>query len=166
MKRSIFLFLLVLIVFAIYFINNHNKEISIISSSMMSEVDDDELWIEVSLVKNDNRVIVREGHDIIKEMPCSGGTMREPTVTGIFYIQTRGDYFYSERFKQGGYYWIRFYEQYLFHSVPFDEDYNIIEEEEEKIGKWASHGCIRLLLEDAEWFYVNVPDGTLVVIHY
>ena len=61
---------------------------------------------------------------------------------------------------------MRFYEQYLFHSVPTDKNRQIIKEEEESIGTWSSHGCVRLLLEDAEWFYKNVPDGTMVAIHY
>ena len=34
----------------------------------------------------------------------------------------------------------------------------------EAIGRRASHGCIRLLLEDAKWIYDNVGAGTVVTI--
>lgn len=124
------------------------------------------LWVEVSLKEKANIVIVREGNDILREMVCSGGTTDEPTITGTYYIQNRGLWFYSERFKEGATYWVRIKDQYLFHGIPRDKDWNIIEEEREKLGKLASHGCIRFSEEDAKWFYENVPDGTMVIIHY
>lgn len=125
---------------------------------------ENKLWVEV-ILKENHKVVVRKGSKILKEMSCSGGTLDEPTVQGEFILENRGEWFYSERFDEGALYWVRFYEQYLFHSVPVNKDMEIIEEELEKIGRAASHGCIRLLPEDAKWFYFNVPDGTLVVIH-
>lgn len=127
-------------------------------------IDENKLWVEV-ILKEKHTVVIRMGDDIIKEMICSGGTFEEPTVLGEFILENRGEWFYSERFDEGALYWVRFYEQYLFHSVPVNKDMEIIDEELEKIGKPASHGCIRLLPEDAKWFYFNVPDGTVVRIH-
>lgn len=123
-------------------------------------------WVEVSLEENNNKVFVRDGDKIIREMVCSGGTKDEPSITGTYYLQNRGLWFYSERFKEGATYWVRIKDQYLFHGIPRDKDWNIIKEEEEKLGQLASHGCIRLSEEDAKWFYENVPDGTKVIIHY
>ena len=37
-------------------------------------------------------------------------------------------------------------------------------EEGAKLGQPASHGCVRLAVADAQWFYDQVPDGTLVTI--
>ena len=37
-------------------------------------------------------------------------------------------------------------------------------EEAAKLGQKASHGCIRLSLEDSIWFYENVTQGTPVLI--
>ncbi|MBC7959256.1 MAG: L,D-transpeptidase [Vallitaleaceae bacterium] len=129
------------------------------------QIEENQLWVEVDLGNQVQKVIVREGKDMIREMPCSGGTDEDPTVMGKFYLENRGEWFYSERFDEGALYWVRFYEEYLFHSVPVDKEFNIIEAEKAKIGSPASHGCIRLLEEDAKWFYENVPDDTLVVIH-
>lgn len=129
------------------------------------KIEDDQVWVEVSLKKNTHEVYIYTGETLNKKMPCSGGTEDEPTVMGVFYLQNRGEWFYSERFNEGALYWVRFYDQYLFHSVPVDKNFNTIEEEEEKIGGPASHGCIRLLKDDAKWFYENIPDQTLVIIH-
>jgi lipoprotein-anchoring transpeptidase ErfK/SrfK len=65
----------------------------------------------------------------------------------------------------GGYYWIRFYKDYLFHSVPFDKNNNMIQEEYNKLGTPASHGCIRLEVENARWLYEKLPHGVKVIIY-
>ena len=49
-------------------------------------------------------------------------------------------------------------------TMPMDRNQNIIPEELAKLGHPASHGCIRLLTEDAEWLYNNINDGTPVLI--
>ncbi|GMQ62052.1 L,D-transpeptidase [Vallitalea maricola] len=123
------------------------------------------LWVEVALKEEGHKVIVRENNEIKKEMICSGGTKDEPTLLGTFSLENRGLWFYSERFKEGAKYWVRITEQYLFHGIPRDKDWNIIKEEQDKLGEPASHGCVRLGEEDAQWFYENVPDGTTVIIH-
>jgi lipoprotein-anchoring transpeptidase ErfK/SrfK len=53
----------------------------------------------------------------------------------------------------------------LIHSVPFDENGEMIVEEFEKLGNPASHGCIRLRLEEAKWLYETLPLGVKVVIY-
>ena len=128
-------------------------------------LDPEEIWVEVSLNARGHRVFVRNKNELIREMICSGGTEDEPSILGTYYLQNRGDEFYSERFKEGALYWVRIKDQYLFHSIPRDKNWNIIEEELNKLGGPASHGCIRLEDEDAKWFYENVPDGTMVIIH-
>ncbi|KHO11923.1 ykud domain protein [Latilactobacillus curvatus] len=50
--------------------------------------------------------------------------------------------------------------------MPTDEAGNFIPEEAEQLGKKAnSHGCIRLSVADAQWFYTAIPYNTKVVIH-
>lgn len=129
------------------------------------ELDTTEIWVEVSLNENDHRVFIRNKNKIIKEMVCSGGLEDQPTILGTYYLQNRGLEFYSERFNEGALYWVRIKDQFLFHSIPRDKNWNIIKEEEKKLGGPASHGCIRLSDEDAKWFYNNIPDGTMVIIH-
>ncbi len=41
-----------------------------------------------------------------------------------------------------------------------DKDKRVIQTEAAKLGKPASHGCIRLGVDDAYWFYTVVPDGS------
>ncbi|MCG2789959.1 MAG: L,D-transpeptidase [Actinomycetia bacterium] len=111
----------------------------------------------VSVYYNDN---------LIKSLRCSSGTAETPTVTGTFTTNQKIYYAWVPRFNQGAYYWVRFYGAYLFHSVPFDKNRNMIAEEANKIGTPASHGCVRMALEDAKWFYEMLPLGIKVTIRY
>ena len=86
------------------------------------------------------------------------------TPKGIYLIGDRGGSFFSGKYQQGAYNWVRFNHNYLFHSIPFDANKKLIPEEAAKLGEKASHGCIRHSIEDAQWFYENITRGTLVVI--
>jgi len=123
----------------------------------------DDFRIEVDLLKQKTFVFYRD--ELLKEMICSGGIEEKPTPLGEFATSQKGDYFWSQKYNVGAYYWIRFYNEYLFHSVPFDKNNQMIEEEYNKLGSPASHGCIRLALEDARWLYETLPLGIKVSIH-
>lgn len=112
------------------------------------------------------RVRVYYKGEVIKSMICSGGLPETPTPTGTFQTNQKIKYSFVERFGQGAYYWTRFYGSYLFHSVPYDKDGNLQTEELAKIGSPASHGCIRLYLEDAKWMFDYLPLGINVHIGY
>ncbi|MGB9887444.1 MAG: L,D-transpeptidase [Moorellales bacterium] len=124
-----------------------------------------EYRVEVSLAEQRVR-IYRDGQ-LIREMIASTGTPDQPTPTGRFRLQNRGEWFYSEKYQQGARWWVSFqgWGRYLFHSVPMDAKQQIIPEEAAKLGQPASHGCVRLSLEDARWFYETLPEGTPVEIH-
>ena len=111
-------------------------------------------------------VSVYYSDNLIKSLKCSGGTAENPTVTGTFTTNQKIYYAWVSKFNMGAYYWVRFYGAYLFHSVPFDKNGNIIVQEASKIGTPASHGCVRMALEDAKWFYETLPLGAKVTIHY
>lgn len=128
------------------------------------KINEEKIWVEVYLGSR-QEVYVYQGSQLVKKMRCSGGKPDSPTLLGTFYLKDRGLGFYSKRFEQGAKYWVRFKDQYLFHGVPQDVQGNTIQEELDKIGSPASHGCIRMLDEDAKWFYENVPYGTMVIIH-
>lgn len=112
------------------------------------------------------RVYVRQGDELLRTMVCSTGTVDKPTPRGKFRIQNRGEWFFSKKYQQGGKWWVSFlnWGEYLFHSVPMDEQGRIIEEESRRLGQPASHGCVRLSLEDAKWVFDHVPVGTPVEI--
>jgi lipoprotein-anchoring transpeptidase ErfK/SrfK len=101
-----------------------------------------------------------------RSMVCSAGTAAKPTPTGRFFIQNRGEFFFSEKYQQGGKWWVSFRDWgiYLFHSVPTDRNGEIIPEEATKLGQPASHGCVRLSMADARWLYDTIPEGAPVDI--
>jgi len=123
----------------------------------------DDFKIKVDLIKQ--KVFVYYKDNLIKEMICSGGTDQSPTPPGEFKTSEKIKYDWIPRFNMGAFYWTRFYEKYLFHSVPFDENKEMIMEEYEKLGSPASHGCIRLELDEAKWLYEKLPLGVKVIIY-
>jgi len=112
------------------------------------------------------KVYVYQGGKLARTMVCSTGTADNPTPRGEFRIQNRGTWFFSEKYQQGGRWWVSFHNwgEYLFHSVPTDREGRILPEEAARLGQPASHGCVRLSTEDAEWFYHHVPEGAPVII--
>ena len=101
--------------------------------------------------------------DKIKSFKCTTGIESEKTPTGIFDVRERGAWFFSDKYNQGGKYWVQFYGDYLFHSVPYNKDQS--EVVDYTLGVPASHGCIRLKTEDAKWIYDNIESGTKVIIN-
>lgn len=124
-----------------------------------------ETWVEVDLTRQ--RVRVYKEKTLLKDMIASTGVPDKPTPQGSFRLENRGEWFFSEKYQQGGFYWVSFLNngQYLFHSVPTDRRRRFIPEEAARLGTPASHGCVRLTLEDARWIYDNLPRGTRVEIH-
>lgn len=121
------------------------------------------LSLSVSIAKQ--RVTVYDAQSrIVKQFVCSTGMKGSDTPTGTFRIAERGKSFYSKTANEGGYYWTQFKGDYLFHSVPFDKNYQMEPEEAAKLGTAASHGCVRLRMEDAKWIYDHIPRGTAVTV--
>ncbi|WP_066889359.1 L,D-transpeptidase [Clostridium nigeriense] len=101
--------------------------------------------------------------NLIKEFTCSTGVEGKETPKGIFAVTNRGDWFYAEEFQQGAKYWVQFMGDYLFHSLPFDETQSTVLDY--TLGVPASHGCIRLNVEDAKWLYDNISNDTKIIIN-
>ena len=116
---------------------------------------------------NDQKTYVYEGSSnnwtLERDFPCSSGIESEATPKGVYTITGRGDWFYSDEYEQGGKYWVQFWGDYLFHSLPYDETQNTIVDY--TLGVPASHGCIRLAVEDSKWLFENMPDDTKVIIN-
>lgn len=122
-----------------------------------------DLSLDVSIA--DQRVYVKSNGMVIYEMIASTG-MDGSTPTGDYTIDGyRGDRFYNAGEGMGARYWVGFIgATYLFHSVPTDANGDYIASEAAKLGRPASHGCVRLSVDDAKWFYEQIPDGTPVQI--
>lgn len=97
-----------------------------------------------------------------KSMTCSTGIENKETPSGVYTIKDRAEWFFSEKYKQGGKYWVQFDGDYLFHSLPFARDQQTVLDE--TLGVPASHGCVRLSLEDSKWLYDNITKDTKVII--
>lgn len=122
-----------------------------------------DLHLVVSL--DHQRVYVMSGRRVVYTMVCSTG-MDGSTPRGDYRIQNRGDDFFNEHENMGAKYWVSWanYGEYLFHTVPTDRSGRYIASEAEKLGRPASHGCVRLSVSDAQWLYRQLPEGTPVSI--
>lgn len=121
-----------------------------------------DLNIEVSIAKQ--RVYVKNGPRVIYTMIASTG-VANTTPRGKYYVTGRGASFYNPNEGMGANYWVQWYGDFLFHSVPTDANGRYIISEANKLGHPASHGCVRLSIPDAQWFYRELPNGTPIWIH-
>ena len=111
------------------------------------------------------RVYVQSGGSTIYTMVTSTGA-HDLTPRGDFAVERRGLHFYPESEKMGGDYWVGFHGSILFHSVPTGPDFgDYLPEEAAKLGQPVSHGCVRLTVADATWFYEQLEDGTPVHVY-
>ncbi len=132
-------------------------------------------WTKYKLVvsTDDQRVYVYQlgddhRYEQIKTFICSTG-LGNLTPAGIYSATTepldRWHYFY--KFKCWAQYAWRITGSYYFHSVLFSErdERTLRVSSVYNLGHKASHGCVRLSVEDAKWIYENCEAGTIVVIY-
>ncbi len=129
----------------------------------------------IKISTKDQRVYVygwneqEEAHTrLVKTMICSTGLPDTPTPKGTFTSTSpvvRWGYF--PKYDVWAQYLYRIQGPYLFHSVLYDEaDESTVKwGSVNKLGSPASHGCIRLSVEDAKWIYDNCPAGTTVTVY-
>lgn len=126
----------------------------------------DKFLVKVSI--SEQKVHIYKNESKIKTMACSTGLQGKDKETPIGKYKINdyfGQSFYSDQYKQGARYWVGFIgPEFLFHSVPTEKNGQVIPEEADKIGSRASHGCVRLAIEDSFWFYETVPKGADVII--
>ena len=99
---------------------------------------------------------------LVRTCPCSTGISGEDTPSGSFSSKEKGDWFFSDKYEQGGKYWTQITGDILFHSVPFAKDKTTVLDY--TMNKPSSHGCIRLSIDDAKWIYTNIPKGSKIII--
>lgn len=101
------------------------------------------------------------GHwKLVNSTPCASGKNVTPTIRGKFTITARGKSFGS--YSEGALYWVRFYGNYMLHSILVDGKNNVVDG---TMGSRASHGCVRLPIEKSWWIYTYIPNGTTVWIN-
>lgn len=103
----------------------------------------------------------------VRAFACSCGREGEETIVGENYTTT--DKYLWRLMVDGtyGHYAFRINGGYLFHSVPYIATNNSTLETEEynKLGSFASLGCVRMCVRDVKWLYDNCPAGTKVTIY-
>lgn len=116
--------------------------------------------IEVNLSKNMVMIYARDGNKgytiPVKAMICSVGMAGHSTITGNYNRLYRAGKWHVLRYNSVGQYCTRISGPYMFHSVVYTrygDKYSLHKAEYKKLGKSASHGCIRLQVEDAKWIY-------------
>lgn len=114
---------------------------------------------------SEQRVYIFKNDKRIRTIVCSTGNNWTPTPIGAYLIGNRGPSFLTGTNNSVKCYnWVRFNNDFLFHSVLCTRSGQVIQSEAAKLGSKASHGCVRMPINDIKWFYNTVPKGTLVVI--
>ena len=113
--------------------------------------------------------------DIVRQMICSSGAKRTPTITGTFVMPTNRNRmerkewydFNMITYVTYAHYATRIHEGYMFHSYLFRSKYGnqVSAKTVAILGAPDSHGCMRMYPEDAEWIAKNCLAGTKVKIY-
>ncbi len=105
----------------------------------------------------------------IRQMICSSGTTANPSDRGDFVLSGyKTTWCFFPKWGDYARYWTRINSGIAFHSVI----YNTVDTKDlsvrsyDRLGRRASHGCIRLQVADAKWIYDYVAAGTVVSIRY
>lgn len=129
-------------------------------------------YIEVDLTNQIVTIFNSKDNSIARQMLCSAGVGdKTPTGEWIMPSKDRDDERTEWYWMPNAYTWVKyatkFYYAYFFHSIPFDDDSDDAMNERcrEEFGNAASHGCIRLLVEDAEFIAKECLRGTYVKIY-
>lgn len=129
-------------------------------------------YIGVDLTNQIVTIYRTEDDVIVRQMLCSSG-MNDSTPTGTFYLtpkgrlSERGEWTWFRQYRCWVKFATRIYQGYMFHSLPFEEkdESTMIEQSVEEFGLPASHGCMRLRVDDARFIAKECLEGTKVVIY-
>lgn len=129
--------------------------------SMLKEVTPDDQY-SIIIDKRQQRLFLFEYGELKADMYCSTGKTTTETPAGEFLKYGTKRTIYSDADPDIAYYGIKLNGRVYIHSVShIDGDYSV---SIDMLGRKASHGCIRVPLDWAEWFYDNIPDNTKILI--
>lgn len=103
----------------------------------------------------------------VRQMLCSSGKRGTDSPVGDWVLNGRkAKWCYFPKWGDYARYWTRINASVAFHSPIYSEvSLKALKEGSFKmLGQRASHGCVRLAVEDAKWIYDNVGAGTVVTI--
>ncbi|MGI6150555.1 MAG: L,D-transpeptidase family protein [Christensenellales bacterium] len=136
-----------------------------------ANADPERYTIIVDLVNKIVTVYEREGDNaygsIARQSLCTIGASGTETPAGSWRLTDRRRRFgYFSKYDVYAQYWVQVVGGIYFHSILYTkpQEGHFTRTSFYALGTAASHGCIRLLVEDARWIYYNCPPGTLVVV--
>ena len=103
-----------------------------------------------------------------RTMKCSTGTKANPTPTGTFKnTGPAGRWHHFEKWDSWAQYAYYVYGDIMIHSVLYrsNDTSTLVGSSVSALGRRASHGCIRLSVEDARWVWQNCEAHTTVIIY-
>ena len=106
--------------------------------------------------------------ELVRTMKCSTGRKGSPTPTGTFQDGTGpgARWHYFKKFDCWAQYAYYIQGDIMFHSVLYNQkEGRVTQSSVNHLGSRASHGCVRLSVEDAKWIWSNCPQNTKVVIY-
>jgi hypothetical protein len=104
---------------------------------------------------------------LVRTMVCSTGKKGTATPIGTYESSTCPEekWHYFKKFDCWAQYAYRIEGNILFHSVLFSQKGGRPTSSSVRaLGKRASHGCVRLSVDDAKWIWSNCPAHTIVVV--
>lgn len=105
--------------------------------------------------------------NLIKTMICSTGTVGTPSDVGEWITDgRRASWCYFPAYGSHAKYWTKINPYIAFHSVIYNRVDNMALsiKSYNKLGRRASHGCVRLMVSDSKWIYDNIKKGTVITI--
>ena len=107
-------------------------------------------------------------NDQIKKFKCSTGMEGYATPTGTYQSGgkvTSSEWYYFADYNCYAKYAYRIVGGILFQSVLYNSNkQGPTNSSVRALGRKASHGCVRLAVDDAKWIFENCPEGTTVII--
>ncbi len=105
---------------------------------------------------------------LVRTMKCSTGKNATPTPKGTYQATTGpgARWHYFKKYKCWAQFAYYIEGDIMFHSVLYnDPDGPVTQSSVNNLGRKASHGCVRLSVEDAKWLYYNCPMNTKVIVY-
>ena len=105
--------------------------------------------------------------DLVRTMKCSTGRKGSPTPKGTFTDTAPGArWHFFKKFNCWAQYAFYIQGDIMFHSVLYSQkNGKVTQSSVNHLGSRASHGCVRLSVEDAKWIWNNCPSNTRVVVY-
>ncbi len=133
--------------------------------------DPDLYLVELDLTNQVGAVYMRDESgsygNVVRQFLITSGDEENSTPTGTFKLtEMRERFGYFLNFNIYAQYWTQVVRGIYLHSVLFSRrnDTSMTRGSYNELGTAASHGCVRMLVEDARFIFYNCPPGTTIKI--